>query len=365
LVPVTHGAVNAQSAFFESVPLWPVSPHIRETAKLMPLLGIPPTVMTTYPEVAPLGTVVAMLVWLQLATVAAVPLNVTVLLPWVEPKFVPVIATAVPAGPAFGDRAVTVGATVKFMPLLATPPTVTTTLPVVAPVGTVVAMLVVLQLVTVAAVPLNATVLLPWLDPKFAPDIVTAAPIAPDVGFRPVIVGVGNEVVIVKPRPLLATPPTVTTTLPVVAPVGTFVAMLVVLQLVTVAAVPLNVTALLPCVGPKFVPVIVTAVPTGPEVGFRFVIVGVDTVTVKLTPLLAVPPTVTTTFPVVAPLGTAVAMLVVLQLVTVAAVPLNVTVLAPCADPKFVPVIVTAVPAGPEVGLTLVIWGPTAAVRRP
>ncbi len=49
----------------------------------------------------------------------------------------------------------------------------------------------------------------------------------------------------------------------------------------------------------------------------------------KLTPLLATPPTVTTTFPVVAPFGTGATILVALQLVTVAAVPLKVTVLAP------------------------------------
>ena len=70
--------------------------------------------------------------------------------------------------------------------------------------------------------------------------------------------------------------------------------------------------------------------------------------TVKVTPLLAIPFTVTTTFPVVAPEGTDVTMLVALQLVTAAGVPLKVTVLVPCADPKFVPVIVTAVPTGPE-----------------
>jgi hypothetical protein len=76
---------------------------------------------------------------------------------------------------------------------------------------------------------------------------------------------------------------------------------------------------------------------------------GGGTVTVKLTPLLATPPTVTTTFPVVAPVGTGTAMLVALQLVGVPAVPLNVTVLVPCVVPKFVPVIVTAVPIAPDV----------------
>jgi hypothetical protein len=56
---------------------------------------------------------------------------------------------------------------------------------------------------------------------------------------------------------------------------------------------------------------------------------GTGTVTVKLTPLLATPPTVTTTLPVVAPAGTGITMLVPLQLVGVAAIPLNFTVLVP------------------------------------
>ena len=188
------------------------------------------------------------------------------------------------------------------------------------------------------------------------PVIVTGVPAGPEVVDRLVIVGA----VTVKFTPLLATPPTITTTLPVVAPVGTDVTMLAAPQLVTVAVVPLKVTVLVPCEDPKLVPVMVTAVPTGPEVVDRLVIVGAgaEPVTVKVTPLLATPPTVTTTFPVVAPAGTEVAMLVALQVVTVAAVPLNVTVLVPCEDPKFVPVIVTGVPAGPEVVDRLVIAGP-------
>jgi hypothetical protein len=50
---------------------------------------------------------------------------------------------------------------------------------------------------------------------------------------------------------------------------------------------------------------------------------------VKLTPLLAAPATVTTTFPVVAPVGTGTTMEVAVQFVGVAAVPLNVRVLLP------------------------------------
>jgi len=80
----------------------------------------------------------------------------------------------------------------------------------------------------------------------------------------------------------------------------------------------------------------------------------VDVVTVKLTPLLATPPTVTTTFPVVAPAGTGATMPVALQLVGVDAMRSNVTV---PAVPKLVPVMVTEVPTGPEDGLRFVIFG--------
>ena len=81
--------------------------------------------------------------------------------------------------------------------------------------------------------------------------------------------------------------------------------------------------------------------------------------TVKGTPLLATPPTVTTTFPVVAPDGTGATIDVALQLVGVAAVPLKRTVLVPCVEPKLEPLIVTEVPTGPEVGERLVMAGAT------
>src|SRR5258708_31323972 len=102
----------------------------------------------------------------------------------------------------------------------------------------------------------------------------------------------------------------------------------------------------------------VTEAPTSPDVGLRVVMLGGGTVTLNVTPLLAVPPTATTTLPVVAPIGTGTAMLVALQLVGVAVVPLNVTVLVPCDTPKFVPVMVTDVPTTPEVGFRFVIVGP-------
>jgi hypothetical protein len=96
--------------------------------------------------------------------------------------------------------------------------------------------------------------------------------------------------------------------------------MLVAVQLVGVEAVPLNFTVLEPCVVPKFIPAIDTEVPTGPEAGDKLVMLGVAADTAKLTPLLATAPTVTTTFPVVAPLGTGAMTLVAVQLVGVAAV---------------------------------------------
>jgi len=72
----------------------------------------------------------------------------------------------------------------------------------------------------------------------------------------------------------------------------------------------------------------VTAVPAAAELGFSPVMLGVDP-TVKTTPLLATPPTVTTTLPVEAPAGTGATMLVALQLVGAAAVPLKASVLDP------------------------------------
>jgi len=106
--------------------------------------------------------------------------------------------------------------------------------------------------------------------------------------------------------------------------------MLVALQVVGTDGTPLNVTVLVACEEPKFVPVIVTDVPTSPRGGVRLTRVGRGgAVTVKRTPLLATPLAVTTTFPVVAPHGTATTMLESVQLVGVATVPLNVTVFEP------------------------------------
>jgi hypothetical protein len=100
---------------------------------------------------------------LQLATATLIPLSEIVLVPCVAPNPVPTMATSLPTTPEVGDMLVTLSAsaTVKLIPLLATPDAVTVTFPVVASTGTVVTMLVALQLVGEAAVPLKLAVPLP------------------------------------------------------------------------------------------------------------------------------------------------------------------------------------------------------------
>ena len=112
-----------------------------------------------------------------------------------------------------------------------------------------------------------------------------------------------GAVVTVKSVALVAVPPgVVRETLPVVAPVGTVaVTEVAVLAPIVVAAIPLNLTEVTPS---RFVPVMATLVPTGPEVGVNDVIVGAAA-KVKLVALLAVPlGVVTCKAPVVAPTGT-------------------------------------------------------------
>ena len=82
--------------------------------------------------------------------------------------------------------------------------------------------------------------------------------------------------------------------------------------------------------------------------------------TVNILPLLSVPPTLTTTLPVVAPFGTGTEILDAPQLVGVADIPLNFTVLVPFVDPKFDPVTVTDVPDDPLDGERLAITGAVA-----
>lgn len=101
--------------------------------------------------------------------------------------------------------------------------------------------------------------------------MVTTEPTAPVLGARLLMLGAG---VTVNVDPLLGCPPTVTTTDPVVAPVGTGAVIDVALQAVGVELTPLKLTVLLPCGVRKFVPAITTEVATAPVFGVRLVIVG-------------------------------------------------------------------------------------------
>jgi hypothetical protein len=127
-----------------------------------------------------------------------------------------------------------------------------------------------------------------------------------------------------------------------------------------VAPVPLKSTAV---AFSRFEPLIVTPVPTGPEVGLNEEIVGVQPpglATVKFEALVAVPsPLITWITPVVAPPGTAALIWVAETMLKEAAVPLKST-----ADTlgllKLVPEIVTTQVAGPDVGVNDEIVGARA-----
>jgi hypothetical protein len=211
------------------------------TVNITPLLATPETVTITLPVVDPLGTVTWIDVEDQLVAVADVPLNATVLVPWVDPKFVPVIVTGVPIRPEDTERLAIcgVGKTVKLMPLLLTPLAKTTTLPLVAPLGTVTAIELADQLLTLAAVPLNETVPVPWLLPKLLPEIVTGAPTPPEVTDKLVMLGAGTTV---NAMVFVVTPLARTNTFPLVAPVGIVITIEVADQLVILAAVTFTAT---------------------------------------------------------------------------------------------------------------------------
>src|SRR5437016_5069516 len=132
---------------------------------------------------------------------------------------------------------------------------------------------------------------------RFLPIIATLLPGKPLVGVKLSIFGKILNMV----APLAVPPGVVTFILPVVAPNGT-VALMEVAEttLKIVALTPLNCTAATPV---KFVPAIVTTVPTGPLVGVKLVIAGrLGAVTVKAPVLVAMPTRfITVIFPFVAP----------------------------------------------------------------
>jgi hypothetical protein len=153
-----------------------------------------------------------------------------------------------------------------------------------------------------------------------------------------------GAVVTVKLDALVAVPSSVVTTMgPVIAPAGTVAVIVPELLTVNVAALPPNETAVAPV---KFVPVIVTPVPTAPIAGAKEVMAGV-TVKRDVVTIAPLPGVVTVMGPVVAPAGTVVVIVPEGLTVKVAATPLNETAVAPV---KAVPVIVTPVPTGPKIG---------------
>jgi hypothetical protein len=149
----------------------------------------------------------------------------------------------------------------------------------------------------------------------------------------------------------MALPPGVVTEIgPVLAPFGTMAVIVCESTTVKAAVLPPNITLVAPV---KFVPVIVTCVPTGPLGGVKLVIVGAG-ITVKLVPLVAKPPGVVTVIgPEVAPIGTVAVIFMPVNLNDVL-VPLNVTEVALL---KFAPLIVTEVPTLPLAGVKPVIVG--------
>ena len=119
----------------------------------------------------------------------------------------------------------------------------------------------------VAAVPPKLTAVAPV---KFVPVMITVAPAPTLVGVKLVRVGAATNV---KPG-LVAVPPGVVIEILPLAPLATTAVILVAdTTLNEVAVVPPKLTAVAPV---KLVPVIVTAVPTGPDEGANEVIIGCD-----------------------------------------------------------------------------------------
>ena len=123
------------------------------------------------------------------------------------------------------------------------------------------------------------------------------------------------------------------------APIGAVTVRLVVVAAVTVACVAPKKTMLFAGVLLKFVPVIVTEVPTGPLVGVKLLMVGTGT-NVKPASVPIPPGVVTDTLPEVPDATTAVMLVAETTLNDVAAVPPKLTAVAPV---KLVPVMVMVV----------------------
>lgn len=200
-----------------------------------------------------------------------------------------------------------------------------------------------------ASVPLNMMIFLDSSESKFIPMIFTIEPTKPLGGVKLVMKGVG---ITTKLGTLVTlTPLAVTEIFPVDAPEGTLVVMVSEVDSVTVATTPLKSTTFSLAISLKFVPVMITSAPTAPLGGVNPVMVGFPN-TVKSFELLMVTPfVVIETLPVVAPLGTVTVMLVVVEEISVALTPLNLTALLAAVVLKCVPVIITVAPGAPLDGV--------------
>jgi hypothetical protein len=235
----------------------------------------------------------------------------------------------------------------KAVELVAVPLEPTTAIaPSVAPAGTTAVICVGEFTVNVEATPLKSTEVTPA---KFVPVMTTVCPTRPLVGENDVTVEPG---VTVKSVALAAEPAVFVTVIrPVVAPAGTVAVILVEELTVKVAETLLKRTAVTPV---KFVPLMVTLVWGGPEVGVNDVMDGAE-VTTKSVALVPVPtPFVTVILPVVAAFGTVAVIWVSELTVNAALTPSNLTVIVPV---KSSPEMTTVLPTGPLVGLNDAIVG--------
>lgn len=157
-----------------------------------------------------------------------------------------------------------------------------------APTGTVTVSCVGVAAVTVARVAPKKTMLLAGVALKFVPVSVRDVLTGPKLGVKEEMVGSKGEVTVKLLGLLTVLQSAVTATVPVVAPDGTVVVMLVAVLAVTIAVVPLNLTLLLAGVALKFVPMMVMVVPTLPLGGLNEVMVGKGVTTVKLSVLITV-----------------------------------------------------------------------------
>ena len=153
-------------------------------------------------------------------------------------------------------------------------------------------------------------------------------------------------------------PPTVVTlTLPLAAPASTVAVIWVAIGTPVIPATTPPIFTSLPALI-KLVPVIVITVPAAPEVGVKEVIVGAGA---KVNPVLvAVPPAVVTETVPLAPVPIVAEICVPVLETIVAAVPPNVTAVAPV---RFVPVIVTVLPCPVVAGVNDVIVGTGTKVK--